>query len=338
MIKGADAAQDFERATIRLNTVLANTGNKTGFASTELIKLAQDFAKEAHISVTEMMGAIQELAEAGNIHGQNAKNFMKDTSDYAAHYAVSITEAAKAIRAAYENPSAAHGFLVRGADKERLQQLVENGRIEEAQRFLHERAVFSGARQALGGTAQGRMDAAWADLNNALTEFGAKLLPLVNAITDVFTGLIEVSAMLVKGLTEFLEIVDTLSLKGPIDTLWESIFNRFPGETPEAAEKRRAGKNEIPAGKTSPYEMRTGGIVGTFESLEQFYTRLATGAAQTLGAEPAQEGTAAAHKQTADEQLSTAKQQLEVGKKQQELLEQQLDAINKKLTPRGSFG
>lgn len=190
-----DAFSEQEDAEKKLQRILEQTGNVTGFTKDQLVAMAESlqgttkFADEATIAAQAM------LAQFTNIRGDIFKDALTSAQDFAEFTGKDLSTATRTLGRALNDPVKGMmllrraGIVVTDEMKNYVGGLIESGRVTEAQRFILQKfqEKFGGQAAAAAETTRGKM----VQLKNAIGDLGevvgqlivqSGLLDFINAL------------------------------------------------------------------------------------------------------------------------------------------------------------
>jgi phage-related minor tail protein len=171
-----------EQETRAFNTAIQTTGNYAGATRGRIEELAVEAKRVSGISVGAARDIAVGLVQSGRLGIQTIGELTKSAEGYAAVTGQSVENAAAALGKAFENPSKAARELdgqlnfLTVSQRRYIDDLVEQGRIEEAQLALSQRLSAH-----LGGVAVdnlGTLERAWRAVAGAIGEAKEALLSI----------------------------------------------------------------------------------------------------------------------------------------------------------------
>lgn len=153
--EAAQAALEAEQAGVRIDAVLAATGNAAGRTRQQLDDMADSMAQSTIFDDESLRDAQAQFLKFGNIQEEVFDRGMKAAADYASFTGSNVTDAAQTIGKALQSPLEGTMMLERQMgkltyeQKENIRVLVEQGRLWEAQN-----EVLRIVESRVGGTAE----------------------------------------------------------------------------------------------------------------------------------------------------------------------------------------
>ena len=191
-----DAALEAEMAGVRLDAMLAATGNTVGRTRQQLETYADALAKSTKFDDESIKNGMSILLSFGNVQGSVFDRAIKITADYAELLQTDFSSAARIVGRALEDPVHGLGMLGRAIGqvspqhKEHIKLLWETGRTVEAQNELLDVLTkrFGGLSETMGTSATGasrQLGKAW---NELLEEIG-RTGNFVGSSSELFSSL-----------------------------------------------------------------------------------------------------------------------------------------------------
>lgn len=201
------AAADAERSQLRLEAVIRATGRAAGRGASEIEALAREIGKQTLASTRDVRAAAAQLLTFRSVAGETFDRTMWAAQDLAELGFGSIESAAVQLGKALEDPVAGIAALQRvgvsfsASQREVIKQLVETGRMAEAQRI-----ILEGVERQVGGSgvAAGKgLAGAFDGLGEELRRFGENLgrrtnesILLAGALNSIAGAIAAVNAQL----------------------------------------------------------------------------------------------------------------------------------------------
>lgn len=199
-------AADQRREEIKLEAVLKATGNAAGFTATQLKREASELQNLTGIGDEAIIGMQAILATFKEIKGDAFTRVTKVALDMSVVLGQDAKSAAIQLGKALNDPIKGLTALSRSGvtfSKEQetvIKNLVKSGQLMTAQaKILDElESQFGGAAKAIGDDAVGSLKKFWSALGDVGEKIGDVFMPMVKALTDRITPLLEQTGEWVK--------------------------------------------------------------------------------------------------------------------------------------------
>ncbi len=192
-----DAWKVQEEAIRRVDAALRSTGGTVGFTSAELQAMAGEFQKVTTVGDEAILQMQAVLLTFTNIRGEEFEAANTAILNLSAALGTDLQSAAIQVGKALNDPIAGISALARSgiqftaAQKETVRQLVETGRVAQAQQIiLRELDVqFGGMAQTLAQSGFGQHQQALNALGDAFEQVGQALTPVITQLAEITTKL-----------------------------------------------------------------------------------------------------------------------------------------------------
>lgn len=244
LVGSVRAAAEAERSQLRLQAVVRATGGAAGRSAEEIEALARAIGRETLASTEGVRAAAAQLLTFRSVAGDTFDRTLRAAQDLAEVGFGSVESAAVQLGKALEDPEQGLAALRRvgvsfsASQREVIAQLVETGRVAEAQRIILEgvERQVGGAGAAAGGGLAGAFDT----LGEELRQFGANLgqriaesLNLAGALGSIAGGISAVNAAMERQPTARDSARDLIALRAQRErvandprTLADPMYNR----------------------------------------------------------------------------------------------------------------
>lgn len=207
-----------EQAVAILNSTLRATGNAAGLSSKEIQDLASEFQSFTKYGDETVLAMESVLLGFKNIKGDNFKDASLQILNMATVMKMDLTSAAQAVGKALDNPIegidslSRQGFKFSKEQKEMLKQMVETGRISEAQGIILDElaTTFGGAAEAAGKTGSAikeRLNNAIGDLNE---QIGRSITNNLKPWREKWLQMAEAIGAAVKAQNDFTDAIESV--------------------------------------------------------------------------------------------------------------------------------
>jgi hypothetical protein len=192
-----DKAQALERQMIRLNSVLENSGNKTGFTKKQLEAFNEEMGRTTIYSENASRAVELMFLKAKNISGDAFKDGLKAAADLAAQTGETLEQAGAKVAHMLKNPMA--GASEAGANPEQIRRITEtqnSGALGKAQQMIIQllNAQNQGTAAKIAETGLGEMEMLQNRVDKSSEEFGKKFLPIYETIVKIRIALVDAFA------------------------------------------------------------------------------------------------------------------------------------------------
>lgn len=206
-----------EQAVAVLNSTLKATGDAAGLSSKEIQDLASEFQSFTKYGDETVLAMESVLLGFKNIKGDNFKDASLQILNMATVMKMDLTSAAQAVGKALDDPITGidslsrQGFKFSKEQKEMLKQMVETGRIADAQGIILDElaTTFGGAAEAAGQTGSAikeRLNNAIGDLNE---QIGRSITNNLKPWREKWLQMAEAIGAAVKAQNDFKEAIET---------------------------------------------------------------------------------------------------------------------------------
>ena len=337
-----EVAENFEQASIKLNSVLRSTANAIQLTPLVIERLTTRMRNVQNIPKPQGTEVLARFAIMENIRGPVLERAVGLVGDFAKALRKEPVEAAKSLAIALNNPI--HGLLrlhlagirLEQGEKQRLKYLQEAGKLEQAQIEL-----LAILERKIGGVAAAERLTPSGQWTAFKLKFEERIVNFGQSLEDAFVSLIPVAELLAEILVPALEIFGTalagvgmsLGEFAKSIVLWVKEIDRsikfvtklipYP-DYPEQAKKmfqiptnkeRQAAMDraalitpfpDVPLGAKLNTEKS---IAGTFEKIEDMWQRISSAGAKDEAAD-AIEQAEVSQSQRDQEQINLAKEQI----------------------------
>jgi len=198
LVDSVHKAEEAERSMIKFDTVLENTGNKTGFTRGQLLAMNKVIAETTEYSAGMARAAEIAFIKMENIRGEVFERALSSAADLAEFLEIDMAAAAETLGRALQNPETGMlrlrraGIMLTVEEKARIKQLQESNDLQGAQIALVSiiERKFKGLRQEMAGTFGGQLKQFNNELNKTKKELGEALLPIASGLLPVLSVLV----------------------------------------------------------------------------------------------------------------------------------------------------
>jgi len=198
---GVGAWKEQELASAKLRAVLQATGDEIGITADRLEQLASELQRTTTFGDEAIIAAEALLATFNRIQGVNFERAVRGVVQLAAVTGRDLTSAAMQLGKALQDPAeglaglARFGLRFTEGQRQMLQQMVETGRVAEAQAFILSQleSRFGSAAQAMAQTSTGAMLQVKNAIGDTLEVVGKSIMtgiePALRALTSALLSL-----------------------------------------------------------------------------------------------------------------------------------------------------
>jgi hypothetical protein len=163
----------FRDLQIEVGQTMEGLGRRTGLTSAAVLQFAKDNAEAMKLSVREVVGLTVAYSRMGTLSAENVNKLSGVTKDFAATLGVDVATAKEHLAKLFTDPAGAIGNLQRqfallnGSEQRHVQNLIEQGRVQEAVSLVLDKLPDSLAKYEKGVTA---ISGAWEQLSRKVSD------------------------------------------------------------------------------------------------------------------------------------------------------------------------
>jgi hypothetical protein len=168
-----------EQEISKLNTALKATGGISGYAGSELVKMADQMQELTGIEAETAMGAQAVLLQFQNLRGDVFKDILTAAADFSAQTGMELPAAAEKLGRALNDPLkgfqqlAKEGVVFSAEQKKLAEEMIRVGDVAGVQRVM-----LDGLASTFGGSAEAKAKT-----------FSGQMMILSNTVEDVFEAI-----------------------------------------------------------------------------------------------------------------------------------------------------